>query len=1116
MAFSPVWLHMEYFYLRDDYQLFVDIANSNVAVISELQATYETPPPKMFVTLDALKILLEKVQPLEDALLPFDACIAWLKSVKSIKPWVEWISLDNYQLQFYEEKRKLLESVLHRWTCTNIVYMLIDHLLHNETQIDEKLLRLVVKQFIFLWNRLYTMPGSEPEKTFDLVTKVLKKCNENADVVYLVKGVKECKSCLQEITDPAELPCSHIFCTQCIQEWENKRCKICKEEFPEDYTPTASEATREAVACHNKFRRKCNSFFMEFITMYFLGDREPPSAKIIQRLIQFVACKPNPEHQAGKRVYKPKSELSPFEECMDTSPTIQSSLLKLLLRCGFNNVKVHLEEYLSQMEEKLISHHSSMDDFYFMVVHCLEDFMYSSSEEDVSQLAESCLSTADLAAFCKPDVSRINSLQFIAQLRLSISHVATVLGRQMLSAADPNAPAAEGDEKEQEVVNAMKQLVAKAPTPWPQVFLIRNLCDIYGLTSMWKILQVEKWMLPQGVEMSQDRSTWSNTTLVFSVMDKTQNQIKSQPENQSLTAVMRQMENILQLPSTPDELLEDKQRKIMDALSDSEEPGLLEVVFHTALTLALFPSRITHLLRNICFRPDVVKGSYLPTMPGDLLFDETNWKIGPTEKIWACQCGLCWIVTGCGFPTEVKKCSCGATVGGRSHNPETGFVQKDVTEDKTERGYLLESPGSRTNELERCLSPACVSLVRALLHSSLLLGVGTDTQAVLDLMKHKPGDVEKFFWGHLEKDITYLGEALSRNMDDAMLTVHLFLQHLSTNSPDESEQLSILMEKKDREEWEMSFKALAQPFFEELENRLNSVKEKSMNEGPHSSSLLLKIAYGQTPPFQDLPKQGLINQPCMWKFERKMTIQTLMHLLQQEDGEGAGNPYPILLELLSKLDNIRHVRHLPDIFRLQNALIHFFQNSDKGVNYTVRQFLDQPELSDDQRLAFSRAIEDDPEGLEQYYKEPIQLRSISAEEVKPSSVLAITESDLVTMALANFQYEIDEDRRKTYFDFQMLQRQVVHRFISGKPIIKAQTAPSISLTNERTLQATKMKVRDQLPQEPLSVNQQKRIMQEARSVNALSKTLATLKVAAEFLARAVTQSARCPSTSGRS
>ncbi|KAM6032780.1 E3 ubiquitin-protein ligase RNF213-like isoform 1-T1 [Theristicus caerulescens] len=1009
MGFSPIWLHMDYFYLRDDYQLFADIAKSNDAVISELQAMYEKNPPEMFVTLDALNVLLNKVQPSENGLLPFDACVAWLKSVKSIKPWVEWISQDNYQLQFYQKKKQLLDAVLHRWTCTNIVYMLIDHLLHNETEIEEKLLRLVVKQFIFLWNRLYAAPGFEPERTFDLVTKVLKKCNENADVVYLVKGVKECKSCLREITDPAELPCSHIFCTRCIQEWANKQCKICKEEFPEDYTPMASEATREAVACHNKFRRKCNSFFVEFITMYFLGDREPPSAKIIQRLIQFVACKPNPEHQAGKRVYKPKSELSPFEECMDTSCTIQSSLLKLLLRCGFNNVKVHLEEYLAQMEEK-ISNQSNMDHFYFMVVHCLEDFMYPSAEEDVSQLAENCLCTADLSAFCKPEVSRINTLQFIAQLRLSISHVATVLGKQRLSAADPNAPAAEGNEKEQGLVNAMKKLVAKAPTPWPQVFLIRNLCDIYGLASMWKILQLEKWILPQGVEISQDRSTWSNTTLMFALLDKAESQLKSKDstENQSLASVMGQMENILRSPSTPDELLEDKLKKIMDALSNREDPGLLEVVCHTALTLALSPSRVTHLLKNICFKPDVVKGSYLPTMPGDLLFDEKNWKINPTDKMW-----------------------------------------------------------------------------------------------------------------------------------------------------NESVALSVLPEKKDREEWETSFKALAQPFFQELEQSLNSVKEQRMNEGPQGSSLLLKIAYGQTPPFQDLPRQGLINQPCMWRFEQKTTIQTLMHFLQQEDRGGTGNPYPILLELLSKLENIQHVRHLPDIFRLQNALIHFFKNIHKGENYTVRQFLDQPELSEDQRLAFSRAIETirkvwsnikmnssssgitvlpnlspndintDTAILHLLPTEPsishlvtsflIQLqnscvdtaarvtrerqRSISAEEAKPSSVLAITKSDLVTMALTNLQYEIDEDGTKTtYFDFQMLQRQVVHRFISGKPIIKAQTAPSITLNNVRTLQATKKKVRDQLPQELLSINQQKRIMEEARSVNALSKVLATLKVAAEFLA----------------
>lgn len=70
-------------------------------------------------------------------------------------------------------------------------------------------------------------------------------------LVSLRKGVRECKSCLREITDPAELPCGHIFCTRCILDWDNKQCKICKEEFPEDYTPAASEATRYPGAGKN-------------------------------------------------------------------------------------------------------------------------------------------------------------------------------------------------------------------------------------------------------------------------------------------------------------------------------------------------------------------------------------------------------------------------------------------------------------------------------------------------------------------------------------------------------------------------------------------------------------------------------------------------------------------------------------------------------------------------------------------------------------------------------------------------------------------------------------------------------------------------------------------------
>ncbi|XP_074938739.1 E3 ubiquitin-protein ligase rnf213-alpha-like isoform X2 [Phalacrocorax aristotelis] len=1159
IGFSPIWLHMEYFYLQEEYQLFVDLVKSDETVTSELQKMYEKDLPEMFVTLDTVNILLKKVQP-TDNLLSFEACTEWLRRVKSIKPWMEWISMDNYQVHLYQKKRELLRSVLHQWTCTNIVYMFFDHLLHNETQIDEKLLRLLVKQFIFTWNRLMETQNFEPAEAFELVIKVLKRCNQSADTVYLVKGVKDCKSCLLEITDPAELPCGHIFCSQCIREWRSKQCKICKVNFPEDYTPTATVATREAVACHNKFRSKCNSFFVEFVTTSILGVRGTPSPEVITRLIQFVACKPSsPEHQTIKRVCKSKSELSPFEECMDTSPTIKSSLLKLLLQHGFNNIKVHLEKYLSEMEEKVAFNKTNWNHFYFMVMHCLEDFMHPSSQDNVNQLAESCLSTANLSAFCSHKTSKIDTLQFIARLRFSISHVATVLGRQVLSVADPNISSPSGNkQEEQDLVNAMKKLVANAKTPWPQIFLIRNLCNSYGFNQMQKILQAEKWILPRGVEISQHMGVWSNITLMSSVLDRAENQIKTKDpqEMQRLMPVIKQMANILQTPLLPEEPLENKMKKIVDALCRHKNKFLMEVVFHTAFTLALSQSPLTHLFRNICFKPHVVKGSYLPTMPGDLLFDQKNWKIGQHDTAWTCQCGSYWIVTNCGRPGEVKQCLCGAKVGGFNHKPVSGFMRKEITEDRTGKGYILGSPLIQKIELERDLSPASVCLARALLHSSMLLGFYTDKQAILSLMTEKPKDVAKFFWDHLEKDIECLAEALSRNTEDATMTVHLFLQHLSNSTTGQNMTLNILLRQEERRQWETCFKTLTQPFFQALEQSLTSVKQQRLRD-PQGSNLLLQIAYGHVTPFKDQPNLGLIGLSYMWRFEQKMSIQTLMHLLQQEHGEGQGNRYPVLLELMSKLQNIQHVQHLPDIFSLQKALIHFFQNSYGRETYSVQQFLDQHELSDDQRSAFCRAIGTIQKVWTNIRMRPlcsdvrvppdllpkdinvnttvlkllptplsisyivtsvlIQLqnscvdaatqvtkekqRIISAEEVKPSSVLKITENDLITVTLANSQYVIEEDGTETtHFDFQTLQQQVIQRFISGKPIIKAQTAPSFALNSMKTPQHTKAKVREQLQQESLSLNQLKRIMEEARSVNAISQTLATLKVAAEFLA----------------
>ncbi|XP_074854696.1 E3 ubiquitin-protein ligase rnf213-alpha-like [Carettochelys insculpta] len=1156
--FSVIWLHIEYFYLQENYQLFINLVKNEEKLANELQKVYNEDPSKMFVALDAVSIILKQLQPTEKALLPFKACLTWLKRVKSITQTLEQlITSDDYQMRFFCNKGELLNSVLHQWTCTNIVYLLIDHLLHDETDMDEKLLKLIVKQFVFLWNLLYKIEDRKPAKIFEVVTKVLKRCNNNAATIYLVKGVNECKSCQNEITDPAELPCGHIFCTQCILEWNIRQCKICKEGIPDDYVPTASQITREAVASHNKFRRKCNSFFVEFVSSYCFGDKIPPSAEIIEQLIKFVACKPsNPEHQEARKVYKPTSELSPFEECMDPSPTVRSSLLKMLLRYRLTDVKEHLEGYLSRMEEVLTLNQSSREDFYFMVVRCFEDCMHSSFQEEANQSSEDFLSTVDLSAPSSTAVASIENLQLIAKLRLTINKIATVLGQ---TAADQNTEtSAETAEKQSQLVNAMKDLVERARTPWPQIFLIRNLCNVYGLNIMQTILQREQWILPRGIEISQDTQICSNTPLMLVTLGRARGHMKNtnSEEAKQLTAIAKHMEQLLQVPPPTEESLENKLEKLVSDIGSHRNAALLEVVLHTALVLTLSQNPITKLFKCICFQPSAVKGSYLPTMPGDLLFDERNWKNLQNEKLWKCQCGRYWRVENCGKPAVIITCLCNAEIGGSSHNPVEGFEEVDITQDRTERGYVLGSPSTRNNEPERDLPAASVCITRALLHSAMLLGTFIDRQSILELMKVKPPDAAQSFCDHLAKDIQFLAESLSGNVDDATMTIHLFLSYLLDSPADTNMTIQVMCEKEDRVLWERGLRTITQSFFQVLEEKLASAQQLLTEEGPHSSNALLKIAYGQSPLASPLPSSGLINMACLWRFEHRMTIQRLMHLVQQENG---ANQFPVLLELLSKHQHIRHIRHLPEILALMRALVHFFQTGDihEGERLSVRVFLDRDDLSDDQRSTFERAIQTIQKVWSALRSSPknseinipkelwdkeistntavldllptapsivsivtkflIQLqnscidtaaqltkekqRSISAEEVKHASVLSITESDLVTMALSNFQYVLEEDGTKTtHFHFLTLQRQVIHRFISGKPSVKAQTTLSITLNNMKTLQSTKVKVKEHLHQEPLSVSRMKHIMEEASSVSDISRALSTLKVAAEFLA----------------
>ena len=62
------------------------------------------------------------------------------------------------------------------------------------------------------------------------------------------------------------------------------------------------------------------------------------------------------------------------------------------------------------------------------------------------------------------------------------------------------------------------------------------------------------------------------------------------------------------------------------------------------------------------------------------------------------------------------------------------------------------------------------------------------TEGLLDVLKSqiRPHDIPQFFWSHLKKDISLIGQATGKSKDDACLILHLILRNIALRSPPKS------------------------------------------------------------------------------------------------------------------------------------------------------------------------------------------------------------------------------------------------------------------------------------------------------------------------------------------
>ncbi|KAM9432008.1 E3 ubiquitin-protein ligase rnf213-alpha-like [Clarias gariepinus] len=1146
------WLYVVNKYMHDNHHLFYSLFLQNKDVVTAGEAT------------EALQQVLQGLQPKESELKDFTSCQEWLRKVKSLSVTVDLIlSEDSLVTRHAENAEKLIIKIRLFWKNIWIIYLLMDHLLQNEEKMEKKLLTFLVRNLLFAWKKLNAEEGKQMESVIDHVTATLDKCNKNACNVFRVV----CGYCNKDFTedDTAEVECGHMFHISCLTAHNNTQCRKCKKEITQDYKPCGVVA-KDTFLNVNRFRRKCNSFFVEFM-WNFISSKEQLTDKVLNKLMDYVRCSPSTEASSVR---------SPLELYMRPDHAVQSLVLKILLKCGMEETAPELQRFI---EEAVKSNERNADEIYFMVVRSIEDNIHFSSQGCLINKAMKCLDSQVLAP-SESDQNMISEdLHTIAKLRFAIT-VASDAIKTVLSEEDTVDA-----EECKNLLGSLQEFLSNSGNPWIQIFLLRNICETHGFSLIYQLGKSEKfqWTIPRQVlKEQQDMSTRSVDQFQmygqvyekiildsFKPLDEPSHEIVQEFDDSgpcfrvcmALAAVRQASQNTALTNSAGSLISKMKVKSNTDPswrqlvkICESDLKDCSQIVLHTALVADVSTAPEMKLLKDLCFNPKKCKDFFIPTMP-NLVNEMKDWIKNWTEpgvragqlKMWVCGCGEPVLIGECGKPMEKTQCvNCGSEVGGERHNAVTGFTEFNNAQ-VSGRGHNLGDPNNRKEqEGERSLYGAKLHVVRALIHSSMIWGTTEHTVEVQNLTEMPQGaqDVRKYLLGHLKKDIELLAKALGKSEQDAEMTVHLFLKFFLESSSELNIQIHITDSEEKREEWEKIIYQRLQVFFQSFEAQFLEVQNNILRLG--GMKTLAQLIYSKEPALEDLPTSGVFNVPLMWSFEQRMTIQRFSHLIEQKNER---RNVPHLLELLKSHVVIQHLRYLPQVLRLQQKLMCYFENLDLQCysNVPINTFR-RENVSDIEQQTFSESAETvktlwnhlklinypqmppelkDKDGddlmildllptersvtriitkyLVQMQNEFIQMtnskahRVITANELKPSHVITcVPEQDFLTIAISNIDHVVYQDgKQSTNYNFKTVERQIIDRFLAEKPMIKVTTLPLFEYDTGTTLRVFFSKVQDKL--EPLNTNDRHCIMNDFRFLNEISAALSTLRIVIGFL-----------------
>uniref|UniRef100_A0A8B9ZNF4 RING-type E3 ubiquitin transferase n=1 Tax=Anas zonorhyncha TaxID=75864 RepID=A0A8B9ZNF4_9AVES len=1059
----------------------------------------------------------------------------WLQKVKNLQMPVEFLCKEN-DLQRSGSQ-----------VCWNRVFsmsLFVEHVLFGINTLMPEFESLVKKYTLLLAKCFQRDSDMKTHPTFVAVMKVLCECKEEVSHRLYRYGLKECPICLGEPKDPVCLHCYHVFCQKCITTWlipAQMHCPVCRVAV-EDVDLTVSEELSAAIAKNALFRQRCNSFFIDVVTTMCFKDNEPPETGVIQELLNLLFV-----HKDLLKVHPTTYTkfLSPFDDEVDETPIIRSFC------CSCN---VLSEGSLGYEHISYLPGDRGFPD----------NYLPKSNREAPQELS-------------------VEYLQAVAKVRLYLSKAAELL-------FDLHELPDQAEEKQRYLAN-VNAFCSLSKNNWHRVYLVRKIANQYGMEFAQKLVTEAQfnWVFP--VQSSQsnhiDRylACGKNYSVLRDAVGKAMIECKTEdlleaekvgsPAVQAVHLLLAIFREVTVLYGVNDSNLHPKQQQIsamtefiqnsrvlnspdmqnfaaclvtnklpsllaVDPQSFSHNGALIEMAVHTSAVLLCGQNPILQPLRNLAFAPDTMEHSFLPTMPEDIMAQARAWE-GMSALHWYSNV---FILSFFGGEQH------------RSHN-----------EDRTQTGHILGDAQRRKEMVEvsdRPMSQVVFILIRLLTHLAMLLGATKDPQSLQKIIKPPVRNSVTFLQQHIQEDLAQMTKTLGKSVDETINILHLVLSSLLKDPHQHSGQWPVqfdgtLSTKEKRNKWErIVADTVIAPELEGLDKKLLKLNKEIQEDERISSNAVVKMVYGDPVNFlSQLPKDSHIHHSKMWSCRKRISVENLGHIVQQNNAKDA---VPLLWKFLQKETELRLVKTLPEILALQRELVRQFQNIADVKRCTIRDFLNEPR-SDVMRDLLQRRVNmflsvwnklrrsldtngeiKLPEGycdadltmdstlevllprrqglglcstalasyLISLHNNFIYLvNKHTKEDDSPSEVADLhlisyeVERDLIPLILSNCQYSMEKGGETLqHFDLERIQQQVISKFLQGKPLITLTGIPTLVYRHDRNYEELFKDVRNKLDQSALPSSVMNTISGELQSYSDVCDALSVIEITLGFLAMA--------------